>query len=225
MDNIFAPTCRFCPEIDNNYLYSEFHNLVGADFGSRIILTSTNFVVFPAIGQIVPGYLLIVPKSHYLSVGYLPEGLFNELETLVREIRQKLEDVYGCKPIFFEHGNLSDSKKAGCCVDHAHIHAVPVEIDLRADIQKLYPERKIEHLTELRGFVEHQIPYIFFQNANGERFAYDAKLVVSQFLRILLSNKLGFPERWDWRAYPKNFNSLKMTKNQLKDWQPSYIIQ
>ena len=88
---------------------------------------SDNFVVFPSLGQIVEGYLLIAPKKHYIGVSGIPKELYPELEEVCKKVRNKLSEVY-CVPLFFEHGPHKESK-GGCCIDHAHIHAVPVKTD------------------------------------------------------------------------------------------------
>ena len=35
----------------------------------HVLFESENFVVVPTIGSIVPGWLLVVPRSHFMSVG------------------------------------------------------------------------------------------------------------------------------------------------------------
>ena len=70
--------CSFCSEIngkeENNYvdiyLKEEFEK---EGLHSRILATTHKFVIMPMVGPLVPGYLLIVPKDHYLSISQLPK--------------------------------------------------------------------------------------------------------------------------------------------------------
>ena len=65
--------CSFCSEMNNKkennffdiYLKEEFES---AGLESRIVATTKKFVIMPMVGPLVPGYLLIVPKEHYLSI-------------------------------------------------------------------------------------------------------------------------------------------------------------
>ena len=55
----------------------KFNDLVS--YNVRLYETE-NFAVIPSLGSIVEGWLLIIPKKHYLSYGYLSsEELYKEL--------------------------------------------------------------------------------------------------------------------------------------------------
>jgi len=211
-----SATCRFCPELAGELNSSTYHQLAGTG-RTRFIRESSNFVIFPTLGPLVPGHLLIVPKQHFLSTGHLPLALFDELESVVGLTLSKLQMVYGCTPILFEHGPLSISEKGGCCVDHAHIHVVPAAVDIRPHSRKLYAEQVIMKLVELRTVVEAGSPYLFFQNTTGERFVYEAPVVISQFLRIVTAHELGTSNSWDWRSQPR-IDAIEETLVSLADW-------
>ena len=85
-------------------------NFKGRNIGNRILFESKNFVVFPTIGQIVEGYLLIAPKKHFISIAAIPKSMFSELEKLQKKVRAVLEENYST-PLFFEHRPLSQNKK------------------------------------------------------------------------------------------------------------------
>jgi ATP adenylyltransferase len=207
--------CRFCPEI-HDLGNDEFHRLVTPHIESRIVRATSEFVVFPALGALAPGHLLIVPRLHCLAIGQLPSAFFPELESLMLETTRVLEQTYGSSCIVFEHGAVSS--RAGCCVDHAHLHVVPADIDVRERLQAMYKEVVISQLEELAGFAERQLSYLFIQLPSGQRFAYEAPLVVSQLLRRLVADAIGVPERWDWAANLEP-ELLMRTLQDLIDWE------
>lgn len=121
--------CTFCAELTGEETNNLLRIVLREGCTTRVVRETENFVVLPTIGQIVEGYLLIVSKQHYLSFGHIPAQCFREFMNLKEETRQVLSEVY-TSPIFFEHGPISESKRGGCCVEHAHLHVVPARIDL-----------------------------------------------------------------------------------------------
>jgi len=206
--------CPFCDAVENDGDIGNtfaFHAHLGDKVSTRILRETENFVIFPSIGQIVEGYLLIMPKDHYLSTAHLPDAWYDELEHLCEETRQVLSSAY-CPPIFFEHGPMSFQQTGGCCVDHAHIHAVPVSLNLAQELRKHFTERRITNLNELKNQFVRGVAYLFFEDAKGNRYVYDAPLVPSQYLRQLVASKIGLPERQDWRMYPGEEEMLNTLK-------------
>jgi diadenosine tetraphosphate (Ap4A) HIT family hydrolase len=209
--------CRFCPEMRDDLGLSEFHHLVGHGFGSRFLRQSDNYVAFPALGQIVCGHLLISPKSHYLSIGQLPAAIIAELEQFIGSAIDVLAHTYNAPIIMLEHGAASSSKKAGCCVDHMHLHLLPAEIDLRHRLSDFYPEMEVDKLTDLQRYFRAGMSYLFLQDGRGRRFAYEAPIVVSQFLRRIACEELRLLDRWDWAANIDPDNVRQMLSD-LNSW-------
>jgi len=198
--------CVFCKE----NLYEKDHE--------RILRKTENFIVLSSLGHFIEGYLLLIPKKHYLSIAQLPSGLFSELGELQQEVRDVLGYVYE-NPIFCEHGAVSEYKKAGCCIDHAHLHAFPVNVDL-SDVLKEHfrSNRKIKELGELKEQEERKTPYLYFENVNESKYVFDAPVVPKQYFRQQVSYETGKPELWDWRRYPE-IENLEKCIAKLKDWE------
>jgi diadenosine tetraphosphate (Ap4A) HIT family hydrolase len=203
-------SCTICCELagmeENNLCYLIFNRKL-----NRVVKETKNFVVLPTIGQIVEGYLLIVPKEHFSCIGALSAELFDELREIKNLCRTALNKAYNSKCIFYEHGTVGKTfeKRAGCCTDHAHLHAVPVEVDLLSDIQQNYKAKQIEKLEDLCKKYETKTPYLFYENNCGDMYVFDAPLVVSQYFRMLLAKKLGVENKWDWRNYQGKEEILK----------------
>jgi diadenosine tetraphosphate (Ap4A) HIT family hydrolase len=107
-------------------------NLISAhpsEVWNKPLLESDHFVVLPSLGSLVPGWVLVIPKQHYLCIGALPQSLFPEFQRVKKEIVKLIASQFG-DPCLFEHGPSSPGLKVGCSVDHAHLHVVPFSGDL-----------------------------------------------------------------------------------------------
>src|SRR5712664_2596638 len=94
--------CEFCSEFSgstDNVFYTLYHDTTP----DRCLLATRNFRVFPSIGQIVEGYLLIVPVHHYWALDELPTELADELAAICECARSIVSQNYG-RCISFEHG-------------------------------------------------------------------------------------------------------------------------
>lgn len=210
--------CTFCAELTGEETNNLLRIVLGEGYTTRVVRETENFVVLPTIGQIVEGYLLIVSKQHYLSFGHIPAQCFREFMNLKEETRQVLSEVY-TSPIFFEHGPISESKRGGCCVEHAHLHGVPARIDLLDKLQTDFHWRSISSMLALRQQIERGMPYLFYESRDRRMYVFDAPLVPSQYLRQLVATRLGLEERWDWRLWwgvPEMISTLQT----LKFWRP-----
>lgn len=203
--------CSFCSEINNKgennffdiYLKSEFYK---ARLESRIVATTKKFVIMPMVGPLVPGYLLIVPREHYLSISQLPKEQIEELKIIKEELKAVFDKIYG-KCVFYEHGALSCSAKGGSCSDHAHLHIVAVDIDVKDKFAKYeYELRKINDYTHIKKQMERNVPYLYYENQDGEMFLADAPIVESQFIRKLIAKDINAIDRALWN------------ENIRKDW-------
>lgn len=210
MDN-----CRFCPELNNQP--NDFDKITNHIFRTRFIRESPNFVVFPTLGSLQVGHLLIVPKGHFLSFGHMNNVLFDEAETLLEDTRQILETTFHKSVIFFEHGTLSNHSRGGCCIDHAHIHAIPADVNLTRKLNETYLSQTINYLHELTRPIMNSSSYLFYEHSDRSRYLYNAPMVVSQYLRQLLAIELQIPEEWNWRT-ETNLERLELTLEKLRPW-------
>jgi len=189
--------CQFCDEFEKGFL--EFQDI---NFGNRILVESDNFAVFPSLGQIVEGYLLIASKEHHIGIGNVPQEQYRELDSVCQGVRRMLSDSYG-SPLFFEHGSASERKKGGCCITHAHIHAVPVQCDILPELGSYFSYSEIESFDPLKEQFDKGVPYFFYESNAGKRYLFEIPdIVPSQYIRQVIALKIGKPERWDWRTCP-----------------------
>jgi len=134
-------SCGFCVELNNrdsdiNLMKTILKPHLLAD--SRIMHETENFVVLPALGSFVEGYVLIVSKEHYHCAGKLPEKAFNELFGLIKKVKRSILTTYQLGSVVFEHGAISCLNKFGGCIDHAHMHVVPCNSSLLSELRSSY---------------------------------------------------------------------------------------
>ncbi len=184
----------------------------------RILYTTEHFYVMVSLGPIVEGYLLIISKEHIGACLHLPDEYIEEFLKLKEKVTHILKEVYGgC--IFFEHG------KIGSCIQegqdhihcyHAHLHCIPVERDLNAEIMKdldgkVFPTIE-ECYTEMRGVDK----YLYVEDDKIMTYQPTHKLR-KQYLRYKLSQQLDLQDRWDW-VENQNWELIDKSLNTLKPY-------
>lgn len=179
--------CRFCFPPDKN----------------RILKKTKDFYMMLSLGPIVEGYMLIITKKHIPLFQSLPEHLVAEFLAIKRAVRKIFSEEYGgC--VFFEH-NLSSTSitKRDTPHDyHAHLHCVPTDVDILEDIGEVLTPIHVDNWYSLGDHARRFSESIYYENNSGDMYIFSVnKLVRKQFLRYLLAEKLGVPERADWNIY------------------------
>jgi diadenosine tetraphosphate (Ap4A) HIT family hydrolase len=189
--------CDFCNELSNGKENS-FASIYGLDPKSRILFRSQNFAVVPSLGQIVEGYLLIVPIRHYTALADMPPQLISEVSNLCGEVRRGLSKAYG-SCLFFEHG-VRGKESGGCGVEHAHLHAVPFTRSTEPieELRRSLSLKLIGGISEIHKEVAPDSSYLYYEQTNGHAWACEIEFIPSQYLRKVLAESLGI-NSWDWR--------------------------
>ena len=70
-------------------------------------------------------------------------------------------------------------------------------------------------LNELSKLRSAEFGYLFVQENDSSRRAYDAQFVPTQLVRRIITSQLGIAERWHWQDYP-GYDELLATFEALK---------
>lgn len=205
--------CPFCAELDDEAV-SIFAEMMGGRLASRVVYADEHFVVMPPLGQFIEGGLLLLARPHILSFAHLPAPLYEHLDRLLRAIRRALLDRYGTAPLIFEHGPAPQRTKGVCCVDHAHLNIFPAQVHLHPPLAQ-HMHLRLGSLADLARLRCAEYGYLFIQENDGSRRAYDAQDVPTQLVRRIITAALGLPQRWHWRDYPGE-NEIVATCSALK---------
>lgn len=176
-------SCRFCLQPDKE----------------RILYETDNFYVLVSLGPIVEGYLLIVTKAHIGACLNIPKELLPEFILLKEKVSKILINVYG-SCIFYEHGKIGSSltlnNSSKHCY-HAHLHCIPVNVDLNSIIEKELSFQAFTSFDDAYLNMNNVKKYLYVENHRINIYQSD-KSLRKQYLRFKLAEALGKSEEWDW---------------------------
>ncbi len=189
--------CDFCEELlggsDNS-----FARIYRGEPRNRILFGSDEFAIMPSLGQLVEGYLLVLPIKHFKALGDLPGPLFEELATISKRLGKIIKDQYG-PYVLFEHGARSEGV-GGCGIYHAHLHATPLaSASDPVELLKLrFSYTELSHLNEISKQSADLPSYLFYQDSDARLYLFDTGPLPSQYMRKVLADALGGQD-WNWR--------------------------
>jgi ATP adenylyltransferase len=176
---------------------------------NRIIQETENFSTIVTLGPLVLGHLLIVSREHYVSMGAIPEAHYEELRKLREELGTRLVTAFHLpQTVLFEHGPSKCGEKGGCCVEHAHLHIMPVRLPSSRIVRKVKEALgdyvTFESYEELKKYSEDgENAYTFFEFDGIKHFFEIRKPIPSQFVRQVIGKYVGREYTWDWRQNPR----------------------
>lgn len=97
----------------------------------------------------------------------------------------------------FEHGIVGQSIK------HAHLHILPAVVDLSPRIRADFPKSEVQELLDAAQlqelYAKRSEPYIFWTVPSGRPMVCWNPPAPPQYMRLIVSEILGCPERGNWR--------------------------
>jgi len=203
--------CEWCKNIANPV---EEHDipLAQSKFG--------NFIAWVSVGALVPGYMLVLPRRCYTAMAAVPRYLRLELAQFTYDVAWQVKRLWGPDVVLFEHGPIckrDDTVDGACvaCVDHAHIHIVPIPHTFNvamktAEQLRSVPSRRVTvtTLSTLMGW-----DYLFIEQPSfGVGLAFlktdDAQGFRSQLIRNVIADEFGLGD-YNWRTEPRFENVAK----------------
>ena len=169
--------------------------------------TSGEAVVLHDLAPVVPGHVLVVTKQHYLAVGSIDRP--DVLRAVIHELwHVRAAVARDGRAIMFEHGPRRRGA-AGSCVDHAHVHVLPVPMDVAAPQLVASPALRSCGVSDWRHLPDpfrlaqlYQFSsYLWVQDTAGTDYvaAVNDGRLPSQVLRRWAAEIVG-AELWDWRT-------------------------
>lgn len=162
----------------------------------EVMFRSSSFCIIPDISPIRFGHALIIPNVHLESASILSPAMNTELDEVRRLFTDFCESEFGLDCLEFEHGSAG-LKACGGCINHAHIHMVPIEASLWGEIEmaagRLTPSLSSDvDLTSVEYLVA---------RFRGMELAWNPLFQRSQFFRRILSELLHKPSRASWLGF------------------------
>ncbi|MBU0759561.1 MAG: HIT domain-containing protein [Candidatus Omnitrophica bacterium] len=176
---------------------------------TNILYETQHFKILSDFHPLNLGHILVVPKTHTLSMATLDEQQSKELEILTLNLKKILSEFYDCEVIFFEHGSVvSDAERAkqgGNTIVHAHLHIIPVPkgFDILSTLsnQPYITLKPINSFEDLSQQFESETGYFFYETPEGDKYIFELDVTYtapSQFLRRIVGEALGNGD-WDWK--------------------------
>jgi diadenosine tetraphosphate (Ap4A) HIT family hydrolase len=171
----------------------------------RPIIETEHFIVIPALGHFVDGYLLICTRRHYKNLGETDAAVFDDFLVVKNRVTDLLSREYRKRPIFFEHGPVSETQRAGSCVVHAHMHAIPILLPAPPDyVTRNLQGGNIRTIEEVRKCVERGQAYFFLECSDGSMFLYNESVLPCQYGRQIVAQHIGLDiDKYDWHLNPE----------------------
>lgn len=195
---VLGAECEFCEEFAGGSM-NAFYARYKETLRSRVLLSSENFRVFPSLGQLLEGHLLIAPLVHYTALAEMPIDLVSEFLHTWRHVRTVVSQVYGpC--ICFEHG-ARGPLNGGCGIYHAHLHATPLTgvADPVDTLKQRFPYVQLGQLNQISDLCTDLPCYLLYQDSKERIYLFNTGPLPSQYMRKLLADALGVQD-WDWRS-------------------------
>ena len=202
--------CDFCDEFSGG-AQNAFAVRYQDSLADRTVLETNSFKVVPSLGQIVQGYLLVIPKTHCCALADLPVESLEELDQLKTLLVSSMGPEYGTCALF-EHGARAEGS-GGCGISHAHLHVIPLPHakDPLEKLQTSFPHERISKITGL-GAIKPSCSYLYYEDTCGNCHVFYPAFLPSQYMRRIVAESLGV-ESWDWRESSRE-ESVSVTLRQ-----------
>jgi len=188
-------SCLFCEIADGN-----------AALAPENVIIAANDYAFakPALGQFVDGYTLIVAREHIRAFREMSDDELRVVDELKDDMRTMLRRLYDKPIVVFEHGcGPMPHQRGGSCIDHAHLHVLPLIASLKDELASRFRFKKLSGLADLSK--RHRVagPYLYLETGDREHFVFELDTAIpSQFMRRLICRTIDQRDLWDWRLHP-----------------------
>jgi ATP adenylyltransferase len=165
-----------------------------------VLAESEFFYLKPTLGHFIEGYCLIISKDHYRTIAEIPREMMSDLVSFSDTVKRTIEEKYGPNIVSFEHGAVCPTERMGSCIDHAHLHVVPLPTN---EIPRLRPidGQDLSSIEEIHSMTQGR-PYLYFEADNCMTVSIGPQRLPSQYMRRVIAAAVGLDDKWDWRKNP-----------------------
>lgn len=222
--------CPFCSA--NDKIVSEGFRRVTESWDGQppteVIAVSNEFMLIHDAAPVDIGHVLLITKSHVKSfLRYWNEKNL-ELARFIVAVENELLSTKSRRLVVFEHGMGDNCPTDRQCVEHAHLHLLPLDCELVGDLSELGVEFKELQFGELFPNVEDS-QYLFLRDTDGSRYIAIDESFPKQALRRVMAKRLNekFFSWCDVIEFPdkRNIQSrLSSTRELLKNFQTEFSL-
>lgn len=198
------PMCSICEEIQGrepHALPRSYRDLVKS--GQTILASTLAFAVLPSVGALNDSHVMIVSKQHATSMAALAGAAWEELVSVMDQLRSFAREAHSWDLMFFEHGAGFNVDSSGACVDHAHVHAIRFQFDILRELRRAAPLVRLPSLDSAPLVANKSRGYILLVDEQANCWLANNPNLPSQYFRMLYSRAQKGPEVWNWRSDPR----------------------
>jgi diadenosine tetraphosphate (Ap4A) HIT family hydrolase len=149
--------------------------------------------VLPDVSPLCPGHLLAASRRHALSMAELGSSALERIAATLTGLCVKLAPHFG-DYLIFEHGTPPGDSSRGACIEHAHVHMLPMEARMFDQLTSALNWEPISDYMDLARFQDVGYAYL---GIKGSHFVYLKPEIGSQWIRRQVCAVLGRDD-WDW---------------------------
>lgn len=186
---------------------------------NKSLFESQNFVALPSLGALVEGWVLLVPKRHFISFGAMPDSVLAEMSDFKSFVCSVLGQCYGTLGAF-EHGPSAASRTMGCGVDHAHLHLVPCQFDLLNEVTPYLPRGVTwtnAGIEECQAAYRRGEDYLYLEQPIGSARIATHDRFGSQLFRRAIATRIGVWDQYNWRDH-EQLTTVMATIERVRAW-------
>lgn len=181
---------------------TEFSRAYGGDPPNRILMSHGSLRVLADLSPLTEGHLLIAPVDHFLNFAQFAASHPGEVAALTSRLAPVVRQVYG-NIAYLEHGSSSDMRRSAC-INHAHLHALPIDADDVADVMRAdgMEEVRLEHFEALSERARDDLPYYLVSDTHRVLIFGIGEHMPKQYLRAVAARVLRLEDgTYDWAGY------------------------
>jgi len=209
-EDLAMSTCKLCIELESH---------ASVKVWNQPLFESPNFVALPSLGALVEGWLLLVPKRHFLSFGAIPSSMHAEINEFKGFLCSMLGQCFGTVASF-EHGPSMASRTVGCGVDHAHLHLVPFQFDLAVEVSPFLLKSvtwKSAGIEGCKDAYSRGEDYLYLEQPIGLGRIATHDEFGSQLFRKAIATRLGMHDQYNWHEY-QHLPTVMATIEKVRTW-------
>ncbi|MFK7818113.1 MAG: hypothetical protein AB8G99_05310 [Planctomycetaceae bacterium] len=172
---------------------------------NTLLLETDDFIVTPALGSLNRENLLFIAKSHVRPLGTWSTERAAAAEEQLEEVIRRLQPI-APEWLAFEHGASRQCRTRSCCIDHFHMHLIPIDQPTAQRLTSTLPTdtRAIDSLAAIPEAIEGlQDSYVSVRLPDGTKQVAIAPSFPSQFIRQQLAAANEIEDEWNWRSHPR----------------------
>jgi diadenosine tetraphosphate (Ap4A) HIT family hydrolase len=213
-------TCQMCRVVAGDVSVGFRSVVANARVGDEVVAAGDDLKLILDAAPVSIGHSLLVPNEHCRSLANIWCSRSDELYAIEDSVMKLLRRTVSPGVIACEHGLAADAPARAGCVEHAHLHFIPVDRPIvSAFIAAGVPMAPVVDVCD-RLRASKWTQYLYLRDCDGQRYVAFRDKFPSQLVRRLVAqeSKQLF---WSWRDYI-DFADLIGTSARLRDGMKPY---